>query len=300
MGVAALAFVTVGGNRFGADGGGIVVLAVAYLVLWWRLRGSRPRRGHIALAAAVVVLLVTLDAATGSSHVTEALRDGPASLAGDLADRVERSVSRTLESPGAIAVVLGALAVLAWVIVRAPRTPVLTAYLAGLATSLVVNDTPSDVLGMGAAIAFALACYTAGSGWVSSAVMRRAVLLALLALTLGLAGCGGGEEAAPLPETVEGTLPEAATTSDEPSSTVEGDASNGAQIFASAGCGGCHTMEAAGSSGTVGPNLDQSQPDLELVVDRVTNGQGAMPSFGDSLSEQEIADVATYVVESTS
>ena len=59
-------------------------------------------------------------------------------------------------------------------------------------------------------------------------------------------------------------------------------------------------MEAAGSSGSVGPNLDQSKPDLELVVDRVTNGQGAMPSFGDQLSEQEIADVAAYVVESTS
>ena len=59
-------------------------------------------------------------------------------------------------------------------------------------------------------------------------------------------------------------------------------------------------MEAAGSSGSVGPNLDQSKPDLELVVDRVTNGPGAMPSFGDQLSEQEIADVAAYVVESTS
>ena len=39
--VAALAFVTIGGTRFGADGGGIVVLAAAYLVLWLRLRGSR-------------------------------------------------------------------------------------------------------------------------------------------------------------------------------------------------------------------------------------------------------------------
>ena len=40
--VAALAFVTIGGNRFGADGGGIVVLAVAYLVLLLRLRGDQP------------------------------------------------------------------------------------------------------------------------------------------------------------------------------------------------------------------------------------------------------------------
>jgi mono/diheme cytochrome c family protein len=152
---------------------------------------------------------------------------------------------------------------------------------------------------MGAAIAIALARYTPEQGWLSSGAMRRAAfLLVLLAFAVGLAGCGGGEEVAPLPETVEGTLPEA-TTSEEPAPSAEGDAENGAKIYASAGCGGCHTLEAAGSSGTVGPNLDQAKPDLALAVDRVTNGQGAMPAFKDSLSEQEIADVATYVVQST-
>jgi mono/diheme cytochrome c family protein len=53
----------------------------------------------------------------------------------------------------------------------------------------------------------------------------------------------------------------------------------GAAIFASAGCGGCHTLADAGTSGNVGPNLDEAQPDAELVVDRVTNGAGAMPPF---------------------
>jgi mono/diheme cytochrome c family protein len=99
-----------------------------------------------------------------------------------------------------------------------------------------------------------------------------------------------------------GTLPAATTAEDsstEPESNVEGDPSNGAKVFASVGCGGCHTLEEAGSSGNVGPNLDDAQPDAELVVDRVTHGQGAMPSFADSLSEQEIADVAAYVSEST-
>jgi mono/diheme cytochrome c family protein len=135
---------------------------------------------------------------------------------------------------------------------------------------------------------------------------RAAALLAALALGLGLAGCGGGEEVSPTPETVIGTLPEETTgetsgqTTGEPTSTLEGDASNGESIFASAGCGGCHTLEAAGSSGTVGPNLDDSQPSFELVVDRVTNGAGAMPAFEGQLSEQEIADVSAYVVESTS
>ena len=50
-----------------------------------------------------------------------------------------------------------------------------------------------------------------------------------------------------------------------------------------------------GATGTIGPNLDQAQPPADLVVERVTNGLGAMPSFRDSLSEQQIQDVAAYV-----
>ncbi len=302
--VAALAFVTIGGNRFGADGGGIVVLAVAYLVLWLRLRGEPLTwrlAGLVAAGAiALALVLLGLDAATGgSSHVTDAVGDGPVALARDIADRIEISVRRTAAGVGATVVVLGSLAILVAVALRARRSPVLDAFLVGIAVSLVVNDTPGDVLGMGAAIAIALARYTPEHGWLSSEAMRRAaVLLTIFAFSAGLAGCGGGEEVSPTPETIVGTLPEA-TTAEQPTSTLQGDASNGAKVFASAGCGGCHTLEAAGSSGTVGPNLDQAQPDPSLVTQRVTNGQGAMPSFADSLSEQEIADVAAYVSEST-
>jgi mono/diheme cytochrome c family protein len=130
--------------------------------------------------------------------------------------------------------------------------------------------------------------------------MRRAATIALLALTLGLAGCGGGEETAPLPETTAGTLPEATTEETATTPGLEGDASKGESVYASAGCGGCHTLEAAGSSGSIGPNLDETQPDAALVTDRVTNGQGAMPPFKDDLTEQEIADVVAYVVQNTS
>ena len=77
-----------------------------------------------------------------------------------------------------------------------------------------------------------------------------------------------------------------------------GDAAAGEEVFASAGCASCHTLAAANASGTIGPNLDESQPDAELVVERVTNGAGAMPSFADRLSEQQIQDVAAYVSES--
>ena len=44
-----------------------------------------------------------------------------------------------------------------------------------------------------------------------------------------------------------------------------------------------------------GPNLDEAKPSAELVVDRVTNGMGAMPSFADQLSEEQITEVAAYV-----
>ncbi len=74
-----------------------------------------------------------------------------------------------------------------------------------------------------------------------------------------------------------------------------GGETDGKAIFASAGCGGCHTLSAAGSSGTVGPNLDEAQPSLELAIDRVTNGQGGMPSFKGQLSEAQIQAVAKFV-----
>jgi len=85
-----------------------------------------------------------------------ALGDGPAALAEDVGDRLELSWRRTVESPGPLAVVLGALALLALVAARRPHTPGTDALLVALAVSLLVNDTPSDVLGIGAAAAIAL------------------------------------------------------------------------------------------------------------------------------------------------
>ncbi len=106
-----------------------------------------------------------------------------------------------------------------------------------------------------------------------------------------------GAEAVETHETETGAGGE--TTPEEPEGGTAGDPAAGEEVFASAGCGGCHALEAAGSSGAVGPNLDESQPDAELVVDRVTNGAGAMPAFADQLDEQQIQDVAAYVVDST-
>src|ERR671915_2382830 len=124
--------------------------------------------------------------------------------------------------------------------------------------------------------------------------MRR-IALALVALVfmLGVAACGGDEEASPEPETTEGTITtETETTETETTDTGEtgadGDPVAGKAVFVGpGGCGSCPPFSDAGTSGTIGPNLDESQPSFDLAVDRVTNGQGAMPAFGETLTQEQ-------------
>jgi mono/diheme cytochrome c family protein len=114
-----------------------------------------------------------------------------------------------------------------------------------------------------------------------------------------LAGCGSQGVASPTPNTVIGTV---STTSSFPivaAFHVKGVPKKGSAVYSSASCGGCHTLAAAHSTGTVGPNLDQLKPDYRAVTAQVTNGGGGMPSFKSQLSTQQIADVASYVVVST-
>ena len=77
----------------------------------------------------------------------------------------------------------------------------------------------------------------------------------------------------------------------------DGEATDGKSIF-TANCAACHTLADAGTTGTVGPNLDQARPSKELAIERVTNGMGAMPPFKDSLSTAQIEAVAEYVASS--
>ena len=80
----------------------------------------------------------------------------------------------------------------------------------------------------------------------------------------------------------------------------QGDAAAGKAVFASAGCGGCHTLKAAKASGNVGPNLDQLKPSFDQVEHQVETGGGAMPSFKGALSDKQIADVSAFVSSSAS
>jgi cytochrome c6 len=150
------------------------------------------------------------------------------------------------------------------------------------------------------------------------AMRRTALGLATLLAVIGIAvaGCGGEEEATPSPETVTGTVPSSTTTTTStttPSTTTgqtetqststtttgtppKGNPAAGKAVFTgSAGCTNCHTLADAGSTGTVGPNLDDAKPPYDLVIQRVTNGMGVMPPFKDQLTPTQISDVAAYV-----
>jgi mono/diheme cytochrome c family protein len=60
-------------------------------------------------------------------------------------------------------------------------------------------------------------------------------------------------------------------------------------------CGSCHTLSAAGTSGTTGPNLDDVSLDAGAIEGIVRDGRGGMPSLGGNLSDDEIAAVAAFV-----
>ena len=60
-------------------------------------------------------------------------------------------------------------------------------------------------------------------------------------------------------------------------------------------CGMCHALQAAGSEGQIGPNLDQLRPSIPQVIAAVTNGIGVMPPFEGTLSSEEIEAVAYFI-----
>jgi sulfite dehydrogenase len=135
--------------------------------------------------------------------------------------------------------------------------------------------------------------------------MGKITVVALLVVAFAVLGaaCGNEKTRTATPETVVGSAPAdtgPVDTGATDGGAVEGDPAAGAEVFAAAGCGSCHALADAGASGAVGPDLDASQPDYALVVDRVTNGAGAMPAFSGQLSEDDIKNVAAYVVQATS
>lgn len=69
------------------------------------------------------------------------------------------------------------------------------------------------------------------------------------------------------------------------------------ELFNTYSCSACHSLTDAGAAGSVGPSLDDPSLTRDFIIGRVTNGQGAMPSFGGQLSDKEIDLLADYIVE---
>ena len=64
-------------------------------------------------------------------------------------------------------------------------------------------------------------------------------------------------------------------------------------------CGACHTLQAAGSTGNIGPNLDQLKPQISLIIYAVNNGIGVMQAWDGILTQEEIEAVAYYIFNNT-
>jgi cbb3-type cytochrome c oxidase subunit III len=127
-----------------------------------------------------------------------------------------------------------------------------------------------------------IATYTSGAGWTPKKFTTQTEMPAnivtgqdaidVAAYVASVAGAGG--------PAVTGNL-----------------GTNGEAIF-KAKCSSCHTLAAAGTTGTIGPNLDQLKPSMARIVRQVTNGGAIMPAFKSSLTAAQIQAVAKYVSSS--
>jgi hypothetical protein len=145
----------------GAQADGLVVYVAGFLVLAWRTSSRRPSFGRaaaaVAVAAAATLALVAIDAAFGgSSHITHAVGGGPGTLADDLAHRIHLSAAYVVSRWNEALLFFLSVAGLAWLALRPHRLPVLDALLAALAVSLLINDTPTDIAGLGVLSALVL------------------------------------------------------------------------------------------------------------------------------------------------
>ena len=99
------------------------------------------------------------------------------------------------------------------------------------------------------------------------------------------------------------------TTTEKQPPAPTGDATAGKSLFEAQGCGGCHTFSAAGSSGAVGPDLDQALKgkSAEFVHESIVDpnkeiAKGYQPSvmpqdFGQKLSQKEIDDLVAFLTK---
>jgi cytochrome c553 len=148
-------------------------------------------------------------------------------------------------------------------------------------------------------------------GWYSAVAVLFFVAMIAAVIVLGREPKEAtGNESQVHTSTVSGPLPGQGTTTSGGSGgqttagggggggATQGNVQAGKGVFTSAGCSGCHTLKAAGATGTVGPNLDQLKPSFAKVKHQVINGGAVMPPFKGQLSPTQIDDVAAFVSSS--
>jgi mono/diheme cytochrome c family protein len=138
--------------------------------------------------------------------------------------------------------------------------------------------------------------------------MRRPAPLFLVVAFL-LAGCGSEGTVAPTAQTVVGAVPTTTTAKAPP-----GNAKAGAKVFADQGCGGCHTFKPAGSTKTIGPDLDKladyankagASSTADFARESIQNPSAyvekgysnIMPDFGKTLTPKQISDLVAYLTK---
>ena len=135
---------------------------------------------------------------------------------------------------------------------------------------------------------------------------RLVLMLVTALLSAGvLAACGGGGDdetggggsQAEAPGQTD-AAPSDTETEEDAAPTETGDAAAGENVF-SENCAGCHGQDGGGGTGpALAGNEDAS--DAEQVLKQIREGGGGMPPFEGQLSDEEIANVAAYVVETLS
>ena len=128
-------------------------------------------------------------------------------------------------------------------------------------------------------------------------------MIVLAGVALLAASCGGKSSAVSNTATVETTTVAAATTSGSTTTTAKlekltGNPLLGKKVWIASKCCGCHTLAAAGSKGSIGPDFDYVKPTQADVAGTVESGGDVMPAFP-NLSTKQVNDLAAYVYTST-
>ena len=113
-------------------------------------------------------------------------------------------------------------------------------------------------------------------------------------LRLRQAALGLTLAALPVNGLLAGDLDDGAAPADIDDASVE----KARDLFNIWACASCHVLADAGAQGTAGPSLD-GNPNLQydFIVNRIANGQGAMPPFAGSLTDEEMGLLSAYIMK---